>query len=101
MILAFHTHEQAKQDIICGLHPFDYTARPQVVTEAHNPQYYKLLKHFETLTGIGGIVNTSFNLHGFPIVNSADDAIHVLLHSGLDYVAIEEYLFWKKHRETL
>ncbi len=96
MILAFDTHEIARNDIICGLHPFDATARPQVVTKEGNPHFYELIGHFKSLTGIGGVVNTSFNLHGLPIVNSAEDVIHVLLNSKLDYVTLEDYLVWRK-----
>jgi carbamoyltransferase len=96
MILAFDTTEKATKDIICGLHPFDKTARPQIVSAKNNPVYHKLLKDFQELSGVGGIVNTSFNLHGLPIVNDANDAMHVLLNSELDYLAIEDYLVWKK-----
>lgn len=95
MILAFNTHEKASQDIICGLHPFDKTARPQIVKEKNNEKYFRLLKAFQKKSGIGGIVNTSFNLHGLPIVNDAEDALHVLLNSELDYLAIEDYLVWR------
>ncbi len=96
MILAFESKEVANDDLPCGLHPFDATARPQIVNTEKNPDYYELLTHFKKLTNIGAIVNTSFNLHGLPIVNSADDAIHVLLNSKLDFVTIENYILWRK-----
>lgn len=99
MILAFDSLEKAREDIICGLHPFDLTARPQIVEESVNPLYYRLLKKFEARTGIGGVVNTSFNLHGLPMVNDAEDALHVLLNSELDYVTLENRLLCKKGKK--
>ena len=33
---------------------------------------------FKKKTGVGGLLNTSFNLHGHPVVNSAQDAYNVL-----------------------
>jgi carbamoyltransferase len=45
---------------------------------------------------ISGILNTSFNLHGFPIVGSPEDAIETLINSNLDYIAIENYLIQAK-----
>jgi carbamoyltransferase len=68
MIEAFDTKEAA-MDIIAGLHPFDLTARPQTVND-WNPSYRRIIEGFQDLTGAGGILNTSFNLHGFPIVGT-------------------------------
>lgn len=96
MIVAFKSTELAKADLLAGLHPFDMTCRPQIVKKAWNPLYYKLLKEFEAITGIGGILNTSFNLHGEPIVMTAKDALHTLLNSGLDYITLEDHLIWRK-----
>jgi carbamoyltransferase len=53
------------------------------------------LTEFEKLTGHGGILNTSFNLHGWPIVCSPKDAITTFLKSDLDYITINDYLVWK------
>ncbi|MCP4404404.1 MAG: hypothetical protein GY801_44770 [bacterium] len=92
MITAFRTQEAAHKDLIAGLHPFDLTCRPQLVQREWNPKYYNLLKQFEAMSGIGGLLNTSFNIHGYPVVCSPRDAIETLLHSGLDCVTLENYL---------
>ncbi len=47
---------------------------------------YEIFKAFEQRTGRGVILNTSFNLHGFPIVRTAKDALHVFRESGLKYM---------------
>ncbi len=96
MIMAFPTKPRAHPDLISALHPYDLTCRPQIVRKDWNQKYYRLLKRFEELTGVGGILNTSFNLHGEPIVCSPDDAMKTFLNSGLDALAIENFYITKK-----
>ncbi len=93
MIEAFETTEKA-EEIIAGLHPFDMTARPQTVN-GWNPPYRKILEGFRSLTGVSGIVNTSFNLHGFPIVGTPEVALWTLEKSSLDALAIGHWLVVK------
>ena len=40
-------------------------------------------------------VNTSVNLHGYPLVHSPEDAIDVLCRSGLQYLALGDHLVRK------
>jgi carbamoyltransferase len=96
MIITFDTKEKKRAKIGAVIHPYDYTARPQEVYEVSNPRYYKLIKYFESLTGDGIILNTSFNLHGEPVVCSPEDAFRVFDISGLKYLAIEDFLLTKK-----
>jgi carbamoyltransferase len=94
MIMAFDTNGNPT-DIAAALHPYDFTARPQVVPEKTNPDYHRLIREFEAVTGRGVILNTSFNLHGYPIVDSPEDAIFVLENSGLKNLAVGNYLVRK------
>jgi carbamoyltransferase len=96
MTMAYDSTPKAREHLIAALHPYDFTMRPQFVKEDHNPKYYKLLTEFKALTGIGGVLNTSFNLHGWPIICSPQDAVRTLVNSGLDYVTINNYIIWKK-----
>jgi carbamoyltransferase len=64
----------------------DGTARPQMIRESANPNYYALLTAYKELSGQIALVNTSFNVHEEPIVESPDDAIRGFLESGLDYL---------------
>jgi carbamoyltransferase len=91
MIMAFRTKEKARKDLIAALHPYDLTVRPQIVRESWNPSYYRVLKTFEKETGVGGTLNTSFNLHGDAIVCSPLDALYTLKNSALDGLAIGHY----------
>lgn len=96
MIMAFHSTPLAQRELVAAIHPADKTCRPQVLEKDWNPGYYRIIKEFEKETGIGGVLNTSFNLHGYPLVSSPEDAIYVFENSGLEHVAIEDYLISKK-----
>ena len=96
MTLGFDSTDLAKEHLVAALHPYDQTMRPQFVKKEHNPSYHRLLTKFKEATGIGGVLNTSFNLHGMPIVNSPEDAIYTLLNSDLDFLILEDYVVWKK-----
>ena len=54
-----------------------------------------ILSAFERRTGRGVILNTSFNLHGFPMVSGAREALHVFESSGLKYLALGDVLLSK------
>jgi carbamoyltransferase len=95
MILSFDTTTRWS-DIRAGIHPFDRTVRPQAVSADWNPAYYALLREFEKLTGIGAVLNTSFNLHGYPIVSRPEDALDVFDRSGLTQLAIGNWLVSKQ-----
>jgi carbamoyltransferase len=96
MTIAFDSTDLAKKELRAAMHTYDKTLRPQILTKEANESYWKLIKKFEELTGIGGVLNTSFNLHGEPIVCNVDDAIHTLTSSGLEFLAIENFLISKK-----
>lgn len=94
MMIAFDSKDQGG-NLLAASHPYDHTIRPQIVYKEWNPDYYRLITYFEKLTGIGAILNTSFNLHGYPIVCSPEDAMEVFINSGLKYMAIGNFLVEK------
>ncbi len=96
MVLGFKTKVNARDEIPSVLHPYDLTCRPQIIAKDHNPRYYQLIEHFKSLTGIGCVLNTSFNIHGSPMVHSPVDALETLLESDLRYLAMENYYVEKK-----
>ena len=95
MTLAFETSPLAQRELIAGLHQADLTCRPQLLERRHNPFYYDLLVEFEKLTGVGGVLNTSFNLHGEPIVQTPTDAARVFRKGGLDLLILDGYVIEK------
>lgn len=95
MMLSFDSTPLAREHFKAAIHPYDFTLRPQILRKEWNEPYYKLIKEFERLTGIGGILNTSFNLHGYPIVLSPKEALYVFEHSSIRYLALEHFLIEK------
>lgn len=96
MMMAFDTTKNGRIDLKAAMHQYDFTVRPQIVRKDFNSKYYQVLKEFEKLTGIGGVLNTSFNLHGYPIVLGPKEALRVFENSGLTHLVIENYLISKK-----
>jgi carbamoyltransferase len=97
MIMAFRSTELAKTELRAAMHQADFTLRPQIIERSWNPRYYDIIKEFENITGIGGILNTSFNLHGKPIVMTPKDAVEETLeNSGLQHLILGDFLISKK-----
>ena len=94
MILAFDTTDK-RDDIIAGIHPQDKTCRPQTLNETWNPGYREVLEAFEEKTGVGGLLNTSFNLHGYPMVCTPLQALWTFENSQLDGLALGNYYIAK------
>jgi len=95
MILAYKTTAEGQESLRAAIHQYDFSVRPQEVKSEHNLRYYRLIKEFEKMTGIAAVLNTSFNLHGAPIVCTPEDALEVFENSGLRYLALENYLISK------
>ncbi|MDX1778481.1 MAG: carbamoyltransferase C-terminal domain-containing protein, partial [Thermodesulfobacteriota bacterium] len=79
------------RDALEGVISVDGSCRPQVVS-ADNSRYGKLLSTLKELTGRGVVLNTSFNIHGEPLVCSPQDALDTLKRTGNDYLVIGNYL---------
>jgi carbamoyltransferase len=94
MILAFDTTNN-RDEIIAGIHTADKTCRPQTLNKDWNPEYREVLEAFQEKTGVGGLLNTSFNLHGYPIVCSPSQALWTFENSQLDGLALGNYYLTK------
>jgi len=95
MMFAFTTEPSRRSEMIAAVHQADGTARPQVIEREYNPPYYEILSRFEKKTGRGVLLNTSYNLHGFPITLGPTEALSVFNNSGLEYLALGNYLLRK------
>lgn len=95
MAITFKTTPLAQNHLKAAIHPRDKTARPQCVIETWNNKYHKIIREFKKITGIGAVLNTSFNLHGQPNVCSPNEAIQTLDESKLKYLAIGSFLITK------
>lgn len=98
MTIAFQTKKPAWSDLKAGLHQYDLTVRPQVVSKEMNPSYHNLIAAFNKQTGVGGILNTSFNVHGEPIVQTPEDAFNVFERTDLDVLILGNILIKSKSK---
>lgn len=90
MNIAFNIKTCFHKKIPCALH-VDKTMRPQIIKDKKNI-YYKLLKQIKKKTGVGCVLNTSFNKHGLPIVSTPKDAIIHLLEGTVQSLYIGSYI---------
>ncbi len=78
---------------LAGVTGPDGSCRPQILPpDAATPEerlFLAMVRAAEKETGIGALLNTSFNVHGDPIVRTGEDAIEALLASGLDALVVE------------
>ncbi len=95
MTLSFKVTDGWKNKISEVVH-VDQTARPQTVTKEDNPRFYGLLKNFYGITGVPALINTSLNRRGEPMAASPADAVNMFLGSGLDYLAIGDFMVEKR-----
>ena len=96
MTVGFETKPLARTQLPAALHQADLTGRPQRIDYDTNPMYYSIIQEFEKLTGVGALLNTSFNLHGLPIVRTPEDAMHVMDNSHLDALLLNDILIKRK-----
>jgi carbamoyltransferase len=75
-----------------GVVHVDDTARPQVLGKRDNPNYFKIVQSYKQKTGLGTIINTSFNMHEEPIVATPEEAVATFVSGHLDYLAIGNFL---------
>jgi len=99
MTVTFETTELARQHLAAAIHDYDKTIRPQLVEREISPEYYDVIKAFERRTGVGGVLNTSLNIHGKPIVRTPMELIDEVLSNAnvnLPYLLIGPRLFRRR-----
>ncbi len=95
MTIAMDTLD-GKNVIPAAVHQYDGTARPLILEKNTNSLVWDVINSFYQKTDIPALVNTSFNLHGEPMVDSFNDALHVFENSGLDSLWIDNHIIDKK-----
>ncbi len=76
----------------------DYSARIQSVSSEDNSLYHQMIDAFRKRTGVGLVINTSFNVRGEPIVCSPLDAYKCFMRTEMDYLLLGEFLLHKKEQ---
>ena len=90
MTMAYRVRPEAR-DVLAGVTGRDGTCRPQMVDRSYG-KFYELLKTLRESVGVGAVLNTSFNLHGEPMVASPDDALSTFTRCGADALVIGDFL---------
>ena len=90
-----------QRSIIPAVTHVDYSARIQTVHKETNPLFWRLLSHFKDLSGIGMLVNTSFNVRGEPIVCTPEDAYLDFMLSEMDCLVLGHYLLYREEQPPL
>jgi carbamoyltransferase len=73
----------------------DGSARPHTVSREINPRYWRLIREFESLTGVAVLLNTSFNVQE-PIVCSPQDAIRTFRRANFDALVLGNHLVLRR-----
>jgi carbamoyltransferase len=85
MTFAIDAKQKAIDEVPACVH-VDNTCRFQTLKREQNPKYYDLIKLFYDKTGVPLLLNTSFNLKGWPIVETFEDALLTLQYSNINYL---------------
>jgi carbamoyltransferase len=76
----------------------DGSARPQIIRNADNPLYYEVLDLFHRRTGLPVLINTSFNVHEEPIVDTPEQALKSLTEGRVDFILTNERLYSRSRK---
>lgn len=95
MIMAYDSTEAGRKELAAAMHPYDFTLRPQIVERDWNPDYWDILQKWHRRSGCGGLLNTSFNVHGSPIVKDWETAFWTMEQTGLENLVIENLVIKK------
>jgi carbamoyltransferase len=88
MTMGFMVRKKFYNDAVSAVH-IDRSARPQMVGK-ENEKYYNLINRARK-KGVKVILNTSFNIHGQPIVCSPRDAIETMLKTRTKHMILGNY----------
>ncbi|HSV23841.1 MAG TPA: carbamoyltransferase C-terminal domain-containing protein [Xanthobacteraceae bacterium] len=71
----------------------DGSARPQIIEATENPLYFQVLELFYKRTGLPVLVNTSFNVHEEPIIDTPEQALTALIDDRIDCILTKDALY--------
>ena len=94
MTILVDTKPEWRDKIPTVVHPIDKTARIQIVTDKSNPLFHAILKKYKEITGVGILVNTSFNVHNEPIVEKPQEAFNHLKNGVIDFLVTPYAMFY-------
>ena len=90
MVLVYKTRPEKRAEIPAVNH-VDDTGRLQTVEQRVSPRYHRLIAEFGRLTGVPGVLNTSFN-ENEPIVMSPEHAVETFTKTRMDVLVLGNLL---------
>jgi carbamoyltransferase len=94
MLLVYKVRPEQRARVPAVTH-VDDTGRLQTVSARTNPRYHALISEFERQTGVGLVLNTSFNEHE-PIVATPADALRCYLRTRMDVLALGNWVLERR-----
>jgi carbamoyltransferase len=80
------------RESLAGVTSIDGTCRPQIVADDAPGPFADMLRAVKARRGLGVVLNTSYNIHGEPLVCTPEEAIDVYLRTEADVLAIGPYV---------
>lgn len=90
MTMTFDCTDEFAENYKAACH-IDKTARPQIVSKTDDEYMWTILEKYQELTGKKAMINTSFNLHNNPIIESVKVAIDSWIKSDTDVLVVGNY----------
>lgn len=98
MLQVYQIRSQKQIEIPAVTH-VNGSGRLQTVTKEQNRRYYRLIKAFETLSGVPIVLNTSFN-ENEPVVCKPEEALECFLRTKMDVVIMGNWVVERKESST-
>ncbi len=96
MLFGFDSSSPETRKLFEGTIHVDGTSRVQTVGDYTPKRFRDLICEFQKLTGIPGVLNTSFNIAEEPVVCTPADAIKSFRSTGLDVLFIGNFVVYRE-----
>ena len=96
MTMCYDTKDEWIDKIPAVIQKSDKTARPQLVNKESLPKYWEIVDEYRKISGIPVLLNTSFNAHNEPIINTPENAFKHLSSGVIDKLIIGNFVYVRK-----
>lgn len=93
MVMRVRPHQRRR---IAGALHVDGSCRLHAVSPLDNARFYALLDRIATITGLGAVLNTSFNEADYPMVASPTEALMTFARCDMDTIAVGQSVLRKQ-----
>jgi carbamoyltransferase len=95
--LSFEEKITQDRSLIPAVTHVDFSSRIQTINKDQNELLYYILIEFKKITGLGILINTSFNQRGEPIVCSPEDAYNCFVNTKIDILVMGRFTYYDKN----